>query len=492
MGINVVNHYNKDSNCIPDLYWSLFNINHTGQESCGIFAYDGEFKKPLTHDGLVRELKVPEDYKGYCGIGNVNNFLEKQPMTFYSPKLGNFALVFDGYIINRDDLRRKLGGTFSTKYDVETIGRVISEGNNFTDGIEILANSIVGNYCLGIISEDGGVIGARCPLGIKPLMFGEGKKGNCIVTESRPFRKIGMELVRDLDNGEIVKCGDYGISTIKNVEGKKGRKRKTCSFWYGYFGWVDSIVEGIPINLPRERIGALHARKDIEDGLEVDVVIGMADSGKAYAEGYRNEYFGNSEAKVKEIESKMIKLEFYIKNDDHIEAIQLLNDIKSIIPRIKYVQYTEGEIKYPYAIRSYNRPKIIREVEAFQKYSTVDSRVKGKNVVITDDSVRTGNVFNEGPIRFLKAAGAKSIHVRIGSPKNIAFCRVDDIPMGGDSILIANHLKTDKEIAEYFGVDSIRFPENNEYIYAIITGTNFTEDDFCWGCYNGDFSFLLN
>jgi amidophosphoribosyltransferase len=447
MGIALVHHKEFDTNCAHDLYHALFNINHTGQECAGLSVYNGYMiRPPLRHEGLVREFRIPEYYKGHSGIGSVSKFLYKQPLIYNSSNLGGFALAFDGYIINRSELRKELGEQFSKSNDVEIAAELISQGKDFIDGVDIFANKMKGSYCLDIMTQEGETYAARCPLAVKPLMIGEGKNGYAAITESRAFRKISMKPVRDLEPGEIVKVDNNGFHTVKLVDGRTGRKRKHCSFLWAYYSWVDSIIEKLPVSTFRESVGAILARKDMEEGIEVDVAIGIPDSGKAYAEGYAEEYG---------------------------------------------CRFSEGEIKYPYAIRSYDRPtQEKRDEEADTKHSTVDSRIRGKNIVVTDDSIRRGTVFRQGPLRYLKAASPKSIHLRIGSPRNIAYCLLDDIPPEGTALLLANQLKTDEEMAEYFGIDSVRFIEVDEFVDVLVHGTGLKRDDFSLGCYTGDFSFL--
>jgi amidophosphoribosyltransferase len=446
MGIAVVYHTDNKSNCMSDLYWGLFNINHTGQESCGGAVFDGKEIRCEMHKGLVRDFKPSENLKGYCGVGYTSNTESEQPLVFDSPKLGKFALAWDGYIANRDEVKKKSGGVFLTPHDVEIAANLISEGENFPDGIDILAKNIRGTYCLGILNQEGEVYVAKSPLAVRSLMFGQGKQGYATITESRAFRKIEMKPEKDFEPGEIAKINVSGVHQVRLVEGRIGRIRKHCSFLWGYYSWVDSVVECIPVVTVRERCGATLAKKDKQEGLKIDFALGIADSGKPYAEGYARGYG---------------------------------------------CPYSEGEIKYPYAIRSYTRPtQEKREREATSKISTVDERIRGKKIVVCDDSIRRGTQLKMGPIRYLRAAGAEEIHVRIGTPRNTAYCRVDTSSEFGDETLLANQLKTNEEIAEFLNVKSVKFIEIDEFVNAITEGSNLTRDDLCLGCYNRDFSFL--
>jgi len=439
MGIVIVHHTDHDSDCLNDLYWGLYNINHTGQECCGVALYDGNGISSESYEGLVRAYKARPDLKGYCGIGNTSTILDHQPRLFESPKLGLFALTFDGYMVNADELRHETRELFSTKFQAELAAKLIAQGKDFPDGISRLSESVVGPFCLGILTESGDIYIARCPMATRPLIIGENRGKYGAVTESRGFANMDMHLTRDVGAGEIIKVDDFGFHTVAKLGGKP---RKICSFLHGYYSWVDCVVDGIPVNVARERVGALMAGKD--EGLEVDVVCGVPDSGKAYAEGYA---------------------------------------------QAKGCRYSELLIKWAYALRSYTRPtQEERNIEADAKISSVKSRIEGKRVVLFDDSIRRGTQVKQRPVRYLKENGAREIHLRIGSPRNIAYCRFAHREASDDTLL-ANQLDTDEKVAEYLGVDSVKFPSIDEFIGGIIEGSELTKEDLCLGCYSGDFGF---
>jgi len=441
MGIALVHRLDRESNCISDLCGAIFNINHTGQEHCGIISYDGERFSRETERGLVRELKIPDNMNGYCGVGSVSNLSDHQPLVFYP----YFALTSDVFMINRDELRGDMDA-FLSPFDPELAGRIISRGKDIPDGIEKLSKEMKGYYCLGIITENGESYIARCPLAVKPLMLGKGKGGYAAITESRAFRKIGMRTVRDIKPGEILKIDEYGIHSVKTI---KGKGRKICSFQWGYYAWVDSIIDGIPVSDVRERVIAKLAEKDKKAGLNLDIVSAIEDSGKAYGEGY-GLHFG--------------------------------------------IPYLSTVIKYPYWVRSYERPKEKRSDEASGKVSSVDARIKDKVILICDDSIRRGTVTSEGPVKYTRDAGAKEIHMRIGTPRNTHYCEFDS-RTAPDETLPANRYPTNEEMAGWLGVDSMDFPTVDEFVDAILEsakmyGSDLKRKDLCLGCYTGDFGFL--
>jgi amidophosphoribosyltransferase len=263
------------------------------------------------------------------------------------------------------------------------------------------------------------------------------------------------EHTRDLEPGEICALHSKGLQTIGKAEGPSGRKRRHCSFLWGYFSSPDSIIEEIPVNLPRERSAAEIAKIDLEEGLiNFDsgdiVVVPVPDSGKPYAEGYA----------------------------------------KFMVTHEKPVWYSEGLLKYQHSWKSYLRgTQTQRDVEANHKLNVIENRVKGKKVILCEDSIRRGTQLGRGPIKFLKEAEVDEIHLRVGTPRNTKYCRFDERDKKDDT-LIANQFTTDDEVADFYGVDSVRFISEDGFVRALTEGTDLTGDDFCLGCYEGNFDFL--
>lgn len=444
----VVAVHNLDGkDCVDVLYNSLFNINHFGQEGAGIAVLeDGEFQN-MTSKGLVRELRLPKNIRGDRGIGTVSKYDDEQPLIFYPPcKVPSFALSFDGFMVNERELKVKTGASL-TKFQPEIAGEIIAQSDNFADGIETLSNEIKGCFSLCLLTEKGETYIARSPLGTRPLVFGQDGRGYVASSESRVFRKVGIKGFRDVKPGEIIKIDNYFQKTERIMKGNHGMK--LCSFLYGYYSWIDSVVEGIPVNVVREKSIAKLVEKDKKTGFKPDIATGIEDSGKAFGEGYA----------------------FY-----------------------SGVPYLSTLIKFPYFVRSYETPGNLRGSMASGKVSSVDPRIRDRIIVVCDDSIRRATVLGGEPIKYLKSAGAKEIHIRIGTPKNLNYCRFDyrDAP---DKSLFANAFETEEEMAENLGVDSIMFPTVEEYVDAITEcakeyGIKLTGNDLCLGCYSGNFGFL--
>jgi amidophosphoribosyltransferase len=443
MGIALTYNWDKNSDSVPITVGGIHNINHLGQEFFGVTSYDGKMFYPLKKDGLVSEPSIPDVMYGYTSVGNVNKTHDEQPRLNYPASgLPTFAMTFDGYIINREELRDDVRHS-----DSEIAARIISDSKNFLDGIESLANEIKGYFCLGIITGEGEAYVARSPLGTRTLLLGENEIGSTALSESRAFRKVGVKSYRDLKAGEVVKINEEGVQPLKIIEGDD---KKVCSFLWGYTSWVDSIVEGIPVFDVREEAMIPIVERDKERGIEADFATGVEDSGKAYGESY---------------------------------AIH------------RGIPFRSSVIKYPYFGRSYDRPKETRGNEAVSKVSTVDGKIKGKKIIINDDSIRRGTVTSQGPIDYVWDSGAEEVHMRIGTPRNTKYCRFDDRDVP-DITLPANRFQTNEEMARFLKVNSVDFPSLEEYKNAIMRcakrhGSELREEDLCMGCYEGgDLDFL--
>jgi len=447
MGLASIRYVNTEADCFDDLRWALHNINHTAQECCGFALYDGKAISHEAHDDLVREFRPTKDLRGYCGIGNTSLNKDHQPRMFDHRRHGKYVVSFDGFLVNEQDLRETCDETFSTPHQVEVVAKLIGKGANITEGIENAMRRVVGAYTMAVMNEDGQMYIARDPLAIDPLIYGKNHKGFCIASESRALDKIGMNRgMRDFKPGEICLVDQFGLHTVKEAEGPSGRKRHHCSFLWGYFSSPDSVIDGIPVSLVRERCGAKLAEKESESfGWDDTIVSPVPDSGKRYAEGYA---------------------------------------IQARLP------YLEALLKYQYALKSYLRPtQEERQREADMKLNVIRDRVEGKNILLCEDSVRRGTQLRRTPIKLLRDAGAKSIHLRIGTPRNFAFCRFEERERP-DEALVANQVESEERIAEYLGVDTLRYISEDDFVEALTEGSELERDDFCLGCYGSDFSFL--
>ena len=434
--------YNRDikSNCFPYLSDAMLDLTHLGQESYSMLVSDGKRLTCTQSRGTVHFIPT-EEMTGHAGVGSNSSHPVLIASKSYSPKLRDFTVVFDGYLINGKTLREKHGGSS----DADLAVRFIANADDFVRGIGNLVGEAKGSFCAMALTERGEMYVTRSPLGVQPLIYGKGESGQAVVTESRALSNINMELMSDIQPGEMFALDASGIHPIAKLPSKK----HVCTFLWGYFSYPDSIIEGLPVELARKESGAALARRDKETGLKADFVVPVPDSGKKYAEGYA---------------------------------------IESGVP------YLELLYKYPYKGRSYMRPgQQFRDIIAGKKITILPRQVKDKVIVLTDDSIRRGTqiIRKRGSIDLLRGAGAKEIHLRVGTPRNKAFCRF--LPPDGDtyddSSLAANRYPTDEELRRYLGVDSVRIAELGDFV-KIIGSSGLAENEQCLGCYTGDFGFL--
>jgi len=447
MAITLVYHNNPGGNCFVDLGVAAFDMTHAGQESYSLSVADGRHLGSVYGDGVIDLMGLGHGPHGFAGVGRNSSKPGIEPAISYSRGMGNFSLAFDGFIVNGDGLREDWGGDS----DAELAARFIADANGFEKGITNLSEAAKGHFCIALVAEGGQAYAARSPLGVRTLIYGEGPKGRAVVSESRALSHIGMRMVRDLEAGEIAEIDGSGLHTMKRLTGK----RHVCSFLWPYYQMPDCVVEGVPVALVKDRIGGYLGRMDRADGIGIDVACPVPDSGKGYEEGYAETY-----------------------GCAHAELLK----------------------KYQYAGRSYERPgQSFRDLIAGVKLTVIPHKVRGKRIAAFDDSIRRGTqlVREGGPIDLLKSAEPREVHVRICSPRNIAYCRCSP-PEGGvykDHELAANRFPNDMDLANHFDpadrkVKSVRFIGIEPFVSCITEGSSLTRADLCLGCYTGDFGFL--
>lgn len=426
------------------VYYGLYALQHRGQESCGIVVNDDGVFSSYKDLGLVSEVfskdileRLPE---GMMAVGHVrygttggttrNNC---QPIEVNHQK-GKMALAHNGNLSNALELRDKLelsGAIFHTTSDTETIAYVITRERLKTPSIEEAVsntlNLLEGAYSLVLLSS-AKMIAARDPYGFRPLCYGQMQDGTYVVaSESCALSAVGAKFIRDLLPGEILVFSQNGVKSRKEHCGKQ--KQKTCIFEYIYFARPDSVIDGVSVHKSRMKAGELLAESY---PAEVDIVIGVPDSGMDAALGYAN---------------------------------------KSGIP------YGIGLIKNKYIGRTFISPGQNERLDQVRiKLSPVKNVINGKRVILIDDSIVRGTT-SKRIVKLLRDAGAKEIHMRISAPPFLHPCYYGT-DIDSEENLIACHHNME-EIADMIGVDSLGYLEieklsklidNNEYCAACFTG----------------------
>ena len=424
--------YSPDG-CIKDLYYGMFNLQHRGQKFCGIATFDDERIKLMTREGLVKHGFMITDLailEGKMGIGHVS-LKERQPIVLDS-KLGRFALAYSGNIINSTELKRRLkkkGHFFSTSYGVEILAKLIGEGESIQDGIEKMAEQVIGAYSLLILNR-GNLYTVRDPYAFKPLVLGESDRGWAVSSESCAFDFIGMRLIRDVKPGEIIRINKDGFTTLGKLESKRTAH---CAFEWGYFARYDSIVDGVAVRKARNNLGAKLAE---DDDVKADKVSPIPMSGIGYALGYYR---------------------------------------RSGIP------YDEVYLYNRYSDRSYTPlEQAVRNRIADEKLSVVKEAVKGQRIVLCDDSIVRGTQI-KNKVKELMNAGAKEVHVRIGCPPLIAPCRYGVSTRSYEELIARKN--SVEEIRKKIGATTLKYNTLKDFIDAI----GIPKEKLCLTCWTGEY-----
>lgn len=431
---------------VGDTYMALYALQHRGQQSCGIAVNDDGIIRSYRDLGLVPDTfnqRVLSDLgSGRMAVGHVlygasnPERADAQPLVVRHIK-GSMALAFNGALVNALELKEELelkGAIFHSNSDAEIISHVIINERLHTNSIEEAIgkamDKLKGAYSMVVMSPQK-LMAVRDPQGIRPLAMG--KMGGEIVfaSESCAFDSIGAKFVRDVRPGEIIVVDRSGV---RSLESHCGQKSGLCVFEYVYTARPDSVIEGESVHMARKRAGAFLAQ---EHPVEADIVIGSPDSGLDAALGYAEE---------------------------------------SGIP------YGIGFIKNRYIGRTFILPtQKERERAVHIKLNVLEAAVKGKRVVLVDDSIVRGTTSIQ-ITKMLRDAGATEVHLRISSPPFINPCYFGTDIDSKDK-LIACRMSME-EIRRTLDVDTLGYLsiEHCAQIARTTTGC-----EFCMGCFTGKY-----
>lgn len=429
------------------VYYGLFALQHRGQESCGIVVNDNGLFNSFKDRGIVNDVFTPEILHnlggGKMAVGHVrygtddnNGRRNAQPMVINHSK-GRMALAHNGALTNSFELRTQLelgGSIFHSTSDTEVIAYIITKERltapSIEDAVSSAMNIIKGAYSMVIMSP-AKLIAARDANGFRPLCYGKTTDGRYVVaSETCALDAVGASFIRDLKPGEIVVFDSNGVRSLTEHCGKA--PHSLCVFEYVYFARPDSVVDGVSVHAARARAGEILAK---EHPVEADVVIGVPDSGLDAALGYARE---------------------------------------SGIP------YGIGFIKNKYIGRTFIAPgQKSREDKVRIKLNPIAETVKGKRVIMIDDSIVRGTTAAR-IVKLLRDAGAKEVHMRVTAPPFINPCYYGtDIP-SSEVLIAANH--TTAEIEKMIGIDSLGFL-SLEGAKAMAAGGSCS--GYCTACFDG-------
>ncbi len=430
----------------PFILSSLKTLQHRGQESAGIATFYSSSINARKGRGLVGEVfnertKDSEYLLGNVGIGHTrystagSKAMENAGPFLVTNSLGHIALSHNGEITNADRLRDELlkqGLTFLTSSDTEVLLMELARDisiHGLNGGVKIAADRLKGAYAIAFLINDK-LYAMRDPLGIRPLIIGKMNGGYVVASESCALDINGAEIVRDVKPGELVEISKNGITSILTVPGKKIAH---CMFEYVYFARPDSIIDNREVFQSRLNLGKALAK---ETSVEADVVFAVPDSGRAQALGFAQE---------------------------------------SGIP------YSEGLIKNRFSDRTFIMPTQQSRTSAIRlKLNVIQSEVKGKRIILVDDSIIRGNTMNH-IVALLRKAGAKEVHVRIGCPPVMAPCFFG-VDMKTKDQFVATG-RSVEEICKVIGADSLGYVS----IKGLIDSIGIERDGLCLGCVTGEY-----
>jgi amidophosphoribosyltransferase len=425
------------------LYYALYALQHRGQESAGISTFDGVNLHKFKGNGLVADVFSPtvlSDLKGHAGIGHVRypttgaRLPENiQPLNFQFQD-HFISIAHNGNLVNTCELRaeyEQAGQIFITTTDTEIIAKIlidaISNSGTVEDAVHFCMRKLVGSYSV-VIMIDGIIYGFRDPLGIKPFCIGKTENGYMVASESVAVDALSAKFIRDVKPGELIKIDSEGI---KFAQIAVAGRRAHCIFEYIYFARADAVIDGVLVYDVRRQIGQ---KLFEEDPVKADSVCSVPDSGTAYAIGYAE---------------------------------------RSKIP------FVESLMKNRYMGRTFIMPSQKEREKAVRiKLNPIPAHLKGKSVVLVDDSIVRGTT-SKRIIEMMRDAGAQEVHMRIGSPAIKAPCYLGvDMPTREE--LIASN-RVEEEVRHNITATSL----HHISIDALIEAIGFDRDSLCTGCLTG-------
>lgn len=432
-------------------YYGLYSLQHRGQESCGIVVCDDGLFFSHKDIGLVGDVFTPEVMSKFpdasMAVGHVRygttggtSRLNCQPIEVNHQK-GKMALAHNGNLTNAWQLRSELelsGAIFHTTSDTEIIAYIVTRERLRAPSIEAAVARAMpqldGAYSLVLMSA-AKLIAARDRYGFRPLCYGVTEDGSYVAaSESCALSAVGASFVRDILPGEIVVFDETGVHSYRENCGS-ALPGKICIFEYIYFARPDSVIDGVSVHAARLRAGAVLARRH---PVQADVVVGVPDSGLDAALGYSRE---------------------------------------SGIP------YGIGFIKNKYIGRTFISPGQSARLDKVKiKLSPIADTVRGKRVVLIDDSIVRGTTSGQ-IVKLLRDAGASEIHMRISAPPFMNPCYYGTDIDSRENLIACRY--SVPEIAEMIGADSLGYLPVSELRSLIGT------DSFCSACFDGRYPTVI-
>ncbi len=425
-------------------FFALYALQHRGQESAGIVTTDGETLHQQRLMGLVQNFREDDlaQLPGFAAIGHTrysttgSNRIENAQPFLVSGSLGPLALGHNGNLTNTlnllDELTRDRVPLDSTS-DSEMIARMLADtpGDTIVEKLQRVMPRLQGAYSLTILTPTA-VVGVRDPHGVRPLTLGRAQDHWVLASESCAIETIGGSAVRDVEPGEIIVIDGDGDEGLHSYVGQPSKQRAACLFEYIYFARPDSVINNRSLYLARQRMGQ---RLAAEFAPDIDLVIGVPDSATPAAQGYA-------------------------------------------LARGK--PYAEGLVKNRYIGRTFIQPdQRMRQLGVKMKFNALGAVLKGKRVMMIDDSIVRGTTVRP-LVKLLRDAGAKEVHLGISSPPFRHPCYLG-LDVARSAELIASRLPDVEAIRAEVGVDSLHYLS----LEGLMDAIDLDHDTFCVGCFTG-------
>lgn len=430
-------------------YFGLHSLQHRGQEGAGIVSNDNGTLKGHRDTGLLSEVfKNPADLEGLTGnaaIGHVRyatagsaDIRNIQPF-LYKFHDGQFGLCHNGNLTNAISLRKELekqGAIFNASSDTEILMHLIRRSHNpsFMGKVKEALSTVKGGFAYLLLTEDR-LIAALDPNAFRPLSIGQMQNGAWVISsETCAFEVVGAKWVRDVDPGEVIVIDDEGIHYDTYTD---DTQLAICSMEYVYFARPDSTIRGVNVHTARKNMGKRLAQ---EFKYEADIVVGVPNSSLSAAMGFA-------------------------------EESGLPNEM--------------GLVKNQYTQRTFIQPtQELREQGVRMKLSAVSGVVKDKRVVMIDDSIVRGTT-SRRIVQLLREAGAKEVHVAIGSPELKYPCFYGIDIQTRRELISANH--SAEEVCDIIGADSLTYLSLDGMIESIGLETNAPNGGLCVAYFDGKY-----
>ena len=438
--IGVINHPEASTFC----YLGLYSMQHRGQEGAGIVSSDGKEMYAYRDMGLVADVfnnEIIEKLEGASAIGHARyatfggkDWQNLQPFVA-NTSTNALALAHNGNLINAMEVRLELeksGAIFSSTSDTEVILHLAarSPGATVAEKLATALKQVRGAYSLVVMTHDR-LFGVRDPAGVRPLSLGKINDGYIIASETCAFDLVGAEFVRDIEPGEILEISKDG--TMKSNLDLKNGTTAFCVFEYIYFARPDSDIDGKNVYTARKRLGEELFK---EHPADADLVIPVPDSGVPAALGYA--------------QAAGLPMEF-------------------------------GLIRNHYIGRTFIEPaQSIRDFGVKVKLNPNDSLIRGKRVVVVDDSIVRGTTCRK-LVKMLRDTGAKEIHFRISSPPTTGSCYYGIDTPSKTELIASNHGV--EEIRQYIGADTLGYLS----IEGMYRALESPRTGYCDACFSGDY-----